>query len=366
MLYLSMCLVHGQQPIQASFTADAWEVNADTYEFTNYKGKPSLYLENGKARLKNSAFKTGIIEYDVNFSNSRKFLGVRFRIQDPENYEEFYLRAHQSGNPDAMQYTPVFNGVSGWQLYHGQGHSTAYSYNFGEWIHIKLIVAADQMDVFINDMSQPVLHVRDLKRDPASGDIGFWTLLGGGYFANLSYHSQDTPQLVSEVEPLPDPVSGTITRWEVAEAIAEEEVADVNYLSNSTNFEDLSWKILPTEFTGLVNLAQLSPLTEKTNTILAKTVITTNSDQIKQLDIGYSDIARVYVNDRIVYKGQRKFRSRDYRYLGTIGYFDVIYLDLKKGENEIIFAITETQGGGWGLQAKLADTDGITTENIAN
>ena len=29
--------------------------------------------------------------------------------------------AHQMGNPDAVQYTPVFNDISAWQLYHGPG-----------------------------------------------------------------------------------------------------------------------------------------------------------------------------------------------------------------------------------------------------
>ena len=31
------------------------------------------------------------------------------------------MRPHQVGNPDAIQYTPVFNGLSAWQLYHGDG-----------------------------------------------------------------------------------------------------------------------------------------------------------------------------------------------------------------------------------------------------
>ena len=69
-------------------------------------------------------------------------------------------------------------------------------------------------------------------------------------------------------------------------------------------------------------------------------------------------MARVYVNGKIVYAGQRVFRSRDYRYLGTIGYFDAVYLDLKEGENEVVFAITETFGG-WGLRARLENLDGI-------
>jgi hypothetical protein len=38
-----------------------------------------------------------------------------------ENYESFFRPPAQVGNPDAVQYTPVYNDVSAWQLYHGPG-----------------------------------------------------------------------------------------------------------------------------------------------------------------------------------------------------------------------------------------------------
>lgn len=44
---------------------------------------------------------------------------MAFRATDGDNYEHFYLRPFQSGRPDATQYTPVYHGVSGWQLYSG-------------------------------------------------------------------------------------------------------------------------------------------------------------------------------------------------------------------------------------------------------
>ena len=44
--------------------------------------------------------------------------------------------------------------------------------------------------------------------------------------------------------------------------------------------------------------------------------------------------------------------------LGTIGFFDELYLPFKKGENEIWMAVSE-DFGGWGLLAKLENLDGV-------
>ena len=90
-----------------------------------------------------------------------------------------------------------------------------------------------------------------------------------------------------------------------------------------------------------------------------KITISSDTDQIKRLDFGFSDKAQAYVNGKLIYAGNNVFRSRDYRYLGTIGYFDSIYLDLKKGDNEIVFAVTEGFGG-WGIKNKVENLDGIT------
>ena len=60
-----------------------------------------------------------------------------------------------------------------------------------------------------------------------------------------------------------------------------------------------------------------------------------------------------------IYSGSNFYRSRDYRYLGTIGWFDKVYLPLEAGENEIWFAVTEAFGG-WGIQAQFDDLEGIS------
>lgn len=360
-LVFSTCflpLLEAQERSNAKFSSDAWKVEARKSEFTTVKGKECLYLEHGTAELAGSQFKMGIIEYDVLFEPGRKFAGIQFRKVDPGNQEEFYMRAHQSGNPDATQYTPVYNGTAGWQLYSGEGYSTAFKYEFGEWIHVKLIVAEKSMDVYVNDMSKALLHVHDLKRDPESGTIAFWSFLGGAWYGNLSYQAMENPPPVPQTLEERVPPLGTIMEWEVSSAFHIEDLMDVYKLEDFESLEGLSWTSLPVEYTGTVNLAQVSPVTPTTNTVLAKTTLESDRKQVKRLDFGYSDLALLYVNGEIVYSGHKQFRSRDYRYLGTIGYFDAAYLKLKEGKNEIVFAVYETSGG-WGLKAKLENLDGI-------
>ena len=66
----------------------------------------------------------------------------------------------------------------------------------------------------------------------------------------------------------------------------------------------------------------------------------------------------VCLNDDVLYVGNNTYRSRDYRYLGTIGFFDSVYLPLKKGDNQLWIAVGENFGG-WGLQARFEDASGI-------
>ena len=76
--------------------------------------------------------------------------------------------------------------------------------------------------------------------------------------------------------------------------------------------------------------------------------------QTKQLELGYSDTATVFVNGKRVYSGDNTYMSRDYRYLGTIGLFDSVTLSLQSGENEICVAVSEAFGG-WGIMGRVTE-----------
>ncbi|MEL7532862.1 MAG: hypothetical protein AAFN10_16200 [Bacteroidota bacterium] len=345
-----------QETVSIPFSAEAWDIQGD-YKIEDYKGKESLWLKDGTARLPEVAFKNGIIEYDVNFPADRGFFGLHFRITDPQNHEEYYMRAHQSGNPDAMQYTPVYNGLSGWQLYHGPGHGVAHEWRYDEWMHLKFVINDQQMEVYIDDMETPAFHAFELKRELATGYLGVYNFLASPHFANFSYQKIEDPEIKTAAPKLPPMPAATVLNWQVSDGFKAAELAGKTYLPEEMSVQR-SWKTYAIEYTGTLNLAQRSGTTDKINTVLARFTIESETEQIKQLDFGYSDIAKVYVNGTLVYSGQRQFRSRDYRYLGTIGYFDAIYLALKPGKNVITFAVSE-QRGGWGFRAKLADLEGV-------
>ena len=97
---------------------------------------------------------------------------------------------------------------------------------------------------------------------------------------------------------------------------------------------------------------------EPGNTVFAKITIQSDRDQIKLFEFGYSDRVVAILNGQAIYKGTNRCRSRDYRYLGTIGLFDAIFLDLKAGDNTLLLAVSE-DFGGWLVTGRFADYSGI-------
>lgn len=346
-----------QKPTKVPMSSSHWTVNSEDFKFEEYLGVESIYLPSGFATLNDVEFHNGIIEFDIAFPQGRGFPGVTFRKQDNQNYEEFYIRPHQSGNPDANQYTPVFNGLAGWQLYYGEGHAAPIKYNYNAWNHVKLVISGTAGEVYINDMAKPLFQIYELKHGDVKGPI---SLKGNAksHFANFSYTLNENPPLQLPVKEMPKLEDNVISHYKVSSAIEANEIISKPSI-NVDDIPELKWISLDCEYTGAINIARVTKKTNKQNVALAKIVISSEKDQSKLLEFGYSDIAQVFVNGKAVYLGNNTFRTRDYRYLGTIGYFDATFLDLKKGENEIIIALMEAFGG-WGMKARLSDLKGIT------
>jgi hypothetical protein len=342
---------------EVPFSSDRWDIAGEDYQITDYKGQETLVLKGGIAYLKDVDFLNGTIEFDIAIPEERGFMGAVWRLQDRKNYEEFYLRPHQSGNPDANQYTPVFHGLASWQLYHGEGYGQPVSYSFDEWMHVKIVINGQAGEVYINNMEEPVVTIHDMKRDLRSGRIGIEAgNFAPGRFANFKYTLGDSPELKSRIKPPVDPVYGTVLNWEVSNPFPLDLVKDKRVIE--TRFvNDKQWTEIESENTGITNLARLFDLS-KGNTVMVRLLIDSNEDQMKGFQLGYSDIAQVYINNLILYTGENTYQSRDYRYLGTIGYFDVVYLPLQRGINELIITVTENFGG-WGIMGKFTDTNGI-------
>src|SRR5437867_4149075 len=93
----------------------------------------------------------------------------------------------------------------------------------------------------------------------------------------------------------------------------------------------------------------------RSKVLYARTSIESDRDQVKRLEIGYSDEVSVFLNGSILYRGRRAQAFRDPRFLGIVNpENDAVYLPLKKGRNELMLGLTEL-GGGWGYICRLRD-----------
>lgn len=334
------------------FDSPRWKISAKTAIRETHFGQQALRLNQGYALLTDARFKNGTIRFDISVKKARYFPSIQFRMQDSANFEEFYVRPHQNGNPDALQYMPVYNGVGGWQLYHGAGFTNAANLPFDRWLHVKIVVNGTQAEVFFDDDPEPVLHISRLKRAPAEGMISLSNPVPeDAWFANVSVTPEDGLPIRSQPLPTPPLPPGAIAGWDVSAPFSEEQIASVTRLSSAI-LSPLKWVKLAADEAGTADLSQLYPVTNSSNTVFVKTVIHAERDTLRKFAFGFSDRARVFCNGKLLYAGADNFMSRDYRFLGTIGFFDAVWLDLKKGRNEILVAVSENFGG-WGIKARL-------------
>jgi hypothetical protein len=350
---LTPILVHAEE---YPFDSETWKFTAAESDIVDYLGEQAVRIRGGYATINDLELQDGVIDFDIAVSSERGFSGVIFRAQDLANYEHFYIRPHQSGKPDANQYTPVFNGVSAWQLYHGEDYAAPTNYKFDEWMHIRVVFAGDQADVFI-DSDEPTLHIKDLRRDLTQGGIGFGSgNFAAAHFANFRVTSLPANYQISTPESVPaEPPANIVHSWGVSKAMAADGVDE--FLQS-----EQEWSEFKVESTGILNLARAPGVTPEKKTVIARLNIVSDKEQLKGLAFGYSDSVVVRVNDVPLYSGTNAYQTRDYRYLGTIGLFDNIFLPLKKGSNEISFIVSESFGG-WGIQARFDDMEGISLQD---
>lgn len=337
------------------FTEDHWNLSEADYQLEKFKGKKGIALK-GRLDLKQLVMKDGTIEVDLNFPAKRNFPGVYFRTRQ-KSYEEFYVRPHQSGNPDACQYSPVFYGTAAWQLYHGEGFGTKLELTADTWHHLKIVVKSNSAEVYWDEDPSPIL-VAKLLTGAKEGRIA---ISGGAeyvHFANFQF-TPAAPQ-TQFAEPIPDLLAlkrSEVRFWQVSRVVNDSLVwgkteLDPNWLRG------FRWRSQSPQYKNILNLAEFGARTEFANTIMCRLEVQATKAGPYLLELGYSDDIQVYCNGQILYRGTNQFRSRDYRYLGTIGYFDGVYLPLKAGKNDIVITVRE-RFGGWGLMGKWANSEGI-------
>jgi len=369
---LSAPFVHSQPRQTLSVPADSprWDLEGQAKK-VEYQGRKSLFLDGGAAVLKDLEMRDGVIDVDVATPASRGFFGIQFRIaNDGATAEWVYLRQHKSGAPDAMQYTPVLNTGLNWQIYSGPGFIAPIDIPKDVWFHLRLEVVGAQGKFYVKDMDKPVLVMNDLKSGVQKGQVALAVLTGATYFSNFEIRLTPDASWERRLPPMP---AGTLTKWSLSPAY-DALARNLERPLPQSESDSIRWQDVEAEAPGFVviNRYRDSPHPRVTfandfskrldpqpgmKVVYARTIIDSESDQVKKLYIGYSDDVSLFLNGKILYRGRSAQNFRDPGFLGIISPDnDAVYVPLKKGRNELMLAVSEL-GGGWGFICRLEDME---------
>jgi hypothetical protein len=198
--------------------------------------------------------------------------------------------------------------------------------------------------------------------------VALFTLTGETYFSNFEVRATSDAPWQRHLPSMPPNI---LTRWSISPSYDALQRNLERSLSASESTA-ISWQDVEAEPPGFVVLYRYRDAPHPRVTfqsdfstrlqpqpgmkvLYARTSIDSDRDEVKKLEIGYSDDVTVFLNGRILYRGRSAQGFRDPGFLGIINLEnDAVYLPLKKGRNELLLALSEL-GGGWGFICRLTD-----------
>lgn len=367
-LLLAALLPAALSPLAAQPTAQAIPLSKATidlskvnsHEFRNVAGRNALCLD-GVALLREVELKKGAIAIDVAATGKRQFANLIFYAADAENYEEAYLRLHKSQQADAVQYGPVLNGESHWQLF--PQHQMVADFGSQKWVTLRVDFAGKRALVTVEGADTTTFAVENLVLGSPGSRLGLASL-GGACFSNLRIMSGLQLAEGPKSAPLVPP-PGLIRRWALSPSKPFTQFAERFAQTVS------GWSTVGTEPDGLLLVSRhrrkvRSAAFEQNSVDLVHAGVILRSDRDRELELDFdaSDRARVYLNGRPLYEMNNSFRAKGPLFRGDFGLGGRrLVLPLKRGENRLVIAVAD-RANGWGLAARLGNLDGVEIEPL--
>jgi hypothetical protein len=331
-------------------------------QFGTFLGRRAIYLPSGLLKVKGKQFRDGTVEVDMASKPHGLFIGIAFRIESEANMEVLYLRPLASDTIEAVQYTPRLNGDAIWQLLNSSHEKASAHIPANQWVHMKIVVRGRNCRLFLNASNVPTLTVTNLRRGDSEGGIGLWSLGGGGYFSNLSYKPFSGRRPMPDLPPLQRP--GLLSNWEISPAFDAGDVDASTYPASISQ-----WEKVHAEEPGfvLINRYRTSPAifpmpsrekmrsgrVKGAKVVFARINVFSAEGHERILKIGYSDDIVVYLNRKPIFSGKNALSYRSDDSLGVFGLNDETDVHLNPGDNELLVAVTE-YNGGWAFECVLS------------
>lgn len=353
-----------------------WALDHATLASPSELAPDRVRLLRGIASRRDVSFEDGTIEFDLEPPGGT-FAGVAFRMASSADYEIIYFITSENGDRwKAVQYQPVFAGETTWQLYHEPPYLASIPKEAGRGLRVRIAIAGDRADVFLNDDSMAILRVPDLKRERARGAIGFWSVAPDGAPGNEIRNLRvDTRRVPASGDPIGERVhplasARQLTRWRVSERVPAPDGVNAP-LALPVGLTPDTWRLVSAEPNGLINLTKAigNPAGPQVTNVFggagwglafAAVTIESASERVVRLSVAYSDGIGIYLNGRRLYAGDNSADSRYPDYLGVVGNeVETVDLPLRAGRNELVLGVTD-KAFGWGFRAKLDSLDGLT------
>lgn len=347
-----------------------WELKGEGVVVETVEGRETIRIPaRGWAYRRDVALQDGTVELDVRVTRRRSFVYLAFRMADDREYEEVYLRPHKSDLPDAVQYAPVYQGQSAWQLHHGPGGTAAATIPAGAWTRVRLVVQGTRAALYVGDLAKPALFVPRLAREPRAGFLALRSFQPpdvkgeepAARFANVSVRpgvfAADLSALPVPEAPSPGP--GVVKAWAVTKALP---AAPTEGLPTLPALQGLA--TVEADPGGLVPLHRhvTVPAGARETAAAARVVVRAASAGVRAFDLGWSDRAVVFLNGEPLFAGEASYSFDRPRREGLVG-FDQgrLFLPLKAGDNELVVVVSDGFGG-MGLMGRFADPAGLAVE----
>ncbi len=356
---------HGQQSLPFA----GWELKGAA-RVERLDGRDTLAVETGFAYRRDVSLQDGTLDFDVQLTRRRSFVYVMFRMQDDREFEEIYLRPHKSGLADSLQYAPVWQGHSAWQLHHGPGGTAAVEIEPGLVTHVRLVLQGRRAALFVGDMQEPALLVPRLAREPRAGYVALRGFLPEGVpgtgpiarYSNVEIRPGHVPFAFGPEVVAPAGPAGVVRTWAVSRAFAPPALEAAPGLPDAATAGE--FRPLATESFGLLELHRHVPLAEGKRAAAAVARVRVHAAQagMRVFDLGFSDMATVFLDGRPLARLDQRYSYDAPRREGLIGYDQArLYLPLEQGENELAILVADSFGG-WGLMGRFLDPAGLRLE----
>ncbi|HEX9894769.1 MAG TPA: hypothetical protein VGA78_12645 [Gemmatimonadales bacterium] len=338
----------------------AWELSGEATRIENYRGTRAIRIRTGQAVRRDVSLGDGTIEFDVAMALQRSFVYLRFRMVSESEHEEIYFRPHKTSLPDAVQYSPVWNGDSNWQLYHGPGSTAAISFAREEWIRVRLVLSGRRAALFVGARPTPEMVIA-LGRSPVAGYLSFGSFVPGAAsgepaaaFTNLVVKPGQISHDFGPEAPAPPVPPGLVSRWQLSPAFVVPR-GIVATAPDSLLAGRSRWPAFTVEPTGVLVIGRHLRRPAPQAATVARLVLQSSTARLQQLKLGYSDYVTVIVNGKPLFAGDAHYSFDEPRQEGLIGlYQSIVWLPLLAGENEVLLVVADGFGG-WGLMGQLVD-----------